>query len=172
MQHTPCSQLHLLKRASVRQIPSFLVFLYFGQGNAYDGGQVIAEYDGSDTLLRKFIYGPGIDEPICMIDVDGPSETRYYYHLDGLGSVVALSNVNGEIVEAYSYDVFGTPTIYTAAGADGLWRTADDTMATASGIGNPYMFTGRGVSVFFIDTARLPLPACPQRICRRTYWPS
>ena len=29
----------------------------------YDGGQVIAEYDGSDNLLRKFIYGPGINEP-------------------------------------------------------------------------------------------------------------
>ncbi len=25
----------------------------------YNGDQVIAEYDGSDTLLRKFIYGPG-----------------------------------------------------------------------------------------------------------------
>ena len=32
----------------------------------YDGDQVIAEYDGSNTLLRKFIYGPGIDEPVCM----------------------------------------------------------------------------------------------------------
>jgi len=35
----------------------------------YDGDQVIAEYDAGDTLLRKFIYGPGIDEAICMIDV-------------------------------------------------------------------------------------------------------
>ena len=26
---------------------------------AYDGAQVIAEYDGTDTLLRKFIYAPG-----------------------------------------------------------------------------------------------------------------
>jgi RHS repeat-associated protein len=39
--------------------------------------------------------------------------------------------------------VFGTPTIYTAAGADGLWRTADDTTAGVSAIGNPYMFTAR-----------------------------
>ena len=29
--------------------------------------QVVAEYDGTDTLLRKFIYGPGIDNPIVMI---------------------------------------------------------------------------------------------------------
>lgn len=34
--------------------PSAVVTKY-----AYDGAQVIAEYDGTDTLLRKFIYGPG-----------------------------------------------------------------------------------------------------------------
>ncbi|MCJ7692058.1 MAG: hypothetical protein MUO22_01410, partial [Sedimentisphaerales bacterium] len=89
----------------------------------YDGAQVIAEYDGSDTLLRKFVYGPGIDEPICMIDAaDG--DTVYYYHFDGLGSVVALSNIDGDVVESYSYDVFGQP---------------DNT----SDVNNPYMFTGR-----------------------------
>jgi len=48
----------------------------------------------------------------------------YYYHFDGLGSVVALSNENKEIVEQYSYDVFGEPN-------------------TAGTIGNPYLFTGR-----------------------------
>ena len=71
----------------------------------YDGGQVIAEYDINDTLLHKLICGPGIDEPICTIDVtDG--NTVYYYHFDGLGSVVALSDVNSVIAERYYYDVF------------------------------------------------------------------
>jgi hypothetical protein len=51
----------------------------------YDGDQVIAEYE-NDTLVRKFIYGPGIDEPLMMINVDGANETKYYYHFDGLGS--------------------------------------------------------------------------------------
>jgi hypothetical protein len=41
---------------------------------------VIAEYNASDTLLRKFIFGPGLDEPIAMIDVDGATETWYFYH--------------------------------------------------------------------------------------------
>jgi hypothetical protein len=31
----------------------------------------IAEYDGDDVLLRKFIYGPGVDQPICMIEASG-----------------------------------------------------------------------------------------------------
>ena len=85
----------------------------------YDGDQVIAEYDG-DVLVRKFVYGPGIDEPVCMVTSTG----TYYYHFDGLGSIIALSDVNSEIVETYSYDVFGEPN-----------RTSD--------VNNPYLFTGR-----------------------------
>jgi len=57
----------------------------------YDGDQVIAEYDGNGALVRKYVYGPGIDEPICMIDV-ADNNAIYYYHFDRLGSVVALSN--------------------------------------------------------------------------------
>jgi RHS repeat-associated protein len=90
----------------------------------YDGDQVIAEYNGSGTLLRKFIYGPGIDEPIVMIAVDGQNETKYYYHFDGLGSGRALSDADGDVVESYDYNVFGKPTIFGS-------------------VGNPYFFTGR-----------------------------
>ena len=32
----------------------------------YDGERIIAEYNGSGTLVRKYVYGPGIDEPVCM----------------------------------------------------------------------------------------------------------
>ena len=45
-----------------------------------------------------------------MIDV-ADNNTVYYYHFDGLDSVVALSDANGDIMERYSYDVFGEPTI-------------------------------------------------------------
>jgi RHS repeat-associated protein len=83
-------------------------------------------------VLRKFVYGPGIDEPICMIDVDG-GNIVYYYHFDGLGSVAALSNINNVIVERYSYDVFGAPTIYDVNSSE----------ISQSAIGNPYMFTAR-----------------------------
>lgn len=65
----------------------------------YDGDQVIVEYDDHDTqdtfvLVRKYIYGLGIDEPICMI-VKGSPDQCYFYHYDGLGSIVALSNSDG-----------------------------------------------------------------------------
>jgi RHS repeat-associated protein len=100
----------------------------------YDGDQVIAEYNGSDTLLRKFVYGPGIDEPICMHrTIAGGGAGLFYYHYDGLGSVVALSDSSGDVVETYRYDVFGEVTI----------RDANETVISGSAVGNPYFFTGR-----------------------------
>jgi len=78
--------------------------------------------------------------------------------------VIALSNANSDIVERYEYDAFGEPTrcdgpatagvgttgearrdVHTAAGNDGEWMTADDTVGNTSAVGNPYMFTGRTV---------------------------
>ena len=79
-----------------------------------------------------------------MIVCTGPQAGWYYYHYDGCGNCIALSNANRQIVEAYSYDHFGQPVIVTSAGTDGNWLTpADGTTATASQFGNRFMFTGR-----------------------------
>ena len=32
----------------------------------YDGSQVLCEYDNNDVMVRKFVYGPGIDSPVRM----------------------------------------------------------------------------------------------------------
>lgn len=90
----------------------------------YDGPQVIAEYDGNNNLLRKYIYGPGIDQPVCMIEV-ADSNAVYYYHFDALGSVVALSDSSGDTVQTYEYSVFGQVAV-------------EDINHP-----NPYMFAGR-----------------------------
>jgi RHS repeat-associated protein len=90
----------------------------------YDGGHVIAEYDNSN-LLRKYIYGARVDEPVCMLDV-ADNNKAYYYHFDGLGSVVALSNSYGNSCQSYQYSVYGQ-----VAASDPNF------------LANPYMFTGR-----------------------------
>ncbi len=56
----------------------------------------------------------------------------YYYHFDGLGSVVAASDNGGRITEKYRYDVFGAATILDA----------NDQILNTSDYNNPYMFTG------------------------------
>jgi len=113
----------------------------------YDGDQVIAEYEGS-TLKRKFVYGPGIDEPISMIDVSDNNK-KYYYHFDGLGSVVALSDENGNVIERYSYDVYGKENgnvierySYDVYGKVTI-RDANNSVISVSSVANPYYFTGR-----------------------------
>jgi RHS repeat-associated protein len=72
----------------------------------YDGDHCIAEYDGSDALLRKYVFGPCIDEPICLIEV-ADSNAVSYYHFDGLGSVIALSDEDGNTAVLYEYSVYG-----------------------------------------------------------------
>jgi len=89
----------------------------------YDGDHVIAEYDGNNNLLRKYIYGPCTDEPISMIEV-ADSNATYYYHFDALGSVVALSDSAGDTVQTYEYSVYGEVAV-------------QDPNHT-----NPYMFAG------------------------------
>ena len=56
-----------------------------------------------------------------------------YYHHDALGSVMALTNKAGNVIEQYTYDVFGSPTFKNATG---------DTL-TASAFNNRFLYTGR-----------------------------
>jgi len=60
-----------------------------------------------------------------MIDV-ADNNKAYYYHFDGLGSVVALSNSNGDSCQSYEYSAYGQ-----VAASDPNF------------LANPYMFTGR-----------------------------
>jgi RHS repeat-associated protein len=73
----------------------------------YDGAHCIAEYDAYSHVRRKYIYGPAVDEPICLIESTSTYAGTYYYHCDGLGSVTALTNASGTTVAVYEYDVYG-----------------------------------------------------------------
>ena len=86
----------------------------------YDGARVIADYDGAGALIQRYVYGPGIDEPIAAVTAAGD---RLYHHMDGLGSVVALSDDFGAAVETEAYNAFGVSAV--PAGA------------------TPYRYTGR-----------------------------
>ncbi len=114
----------------------------------YDGPHIIAEYSSTGSLIRKYIYGPGMDRPVAMIKVASGVESWYYYYTDALGSVRLLTNASGAVVEGYTYDPYGRPRVMRGtygAGSDGNWLTEDTTTYTTSSllIGNPIMFTGR-----------------------------
>ena len=69
----------------------------------FDDEDVIAELDGSNNVVRLFVHGPGIDEPLAV----KTGGSWYYYHADGLGSVINLSDSSGNQVPGYGYDSFG-----------------------------------------------------------------
>ncbi len=98
----------------------------------YAGWQLIAEYNGTGALQRKYVYGPGIDEPVRMTNPQSPTP-NHYFHADGLGSVTEITTNGGFKVESYTYDVYGTPTIYSSQSA----------ILAASAVGNRLLFTGR-----------------------------
>jgi len=97
------------------------------QKYVYDGDMAIADYDGSGNLLRKYVYAD-TDQPICMINV-ADNNAVSYYHYDGLGSVVALSNASGDTVQTYEYGVYGQVKVEDANNP------------------NPFMFTGQRFDV-------------------------
>ena len=75
---------------------------------AYDGLDAIAEYDAANALQRRFVHGPGIDEP--LVQYEGASTTdRRFLHADERGSVIATSDASGNMLTINKYDEFGKP---------------------------------------------------------------
>ncbi|MGV3774763.1 MAG: Ig-like domain-containing protein, partial [Verrucomicrobiales bacterium] len=83
----------------------------------YDGINLIEERDLANgaKLLARYYYGDTGDQLLAAdILVDGQNLKRFYYLTDHLGSVFALADENGAVVERVSYDVWGYPTIQSA----------------------------------------------------------
>ncbi len=74
----------------------------------YDGDDLIAEYDGSNTVLRRFIHGPVDDEPLVWYEGSGTA-TRYFYHADESGSINLITTNTGTQYALNTYDAYGVP---------------------------------------------------------------
>ena len=86
-----------------------------------DGDMVIAEFNGTGGLLRRYVQGTAVDDRIVMYTVVG-GVTKQYYHANHQGSVVAMSDSAGAMAEQFTYDAYGN---------------------SATLIGNPFRYTGR-----------------------------
>jgi RHS repeat-associated protein len=71
----------------------------------YDGEDIVLqlESDGTTATTTKYVHGPGIDEPLAMLR----GGASFFYHADGLGSMVAVSDGSKNVVARYGYDAFG-----------------------------------------------------------------
>ena len=71
--------------------------------------------------MRRYVYGPGADEPLVWYEGAGTSDKRYL-HADERGSVIAITNASGTVSATNSYDDHGIPSAGTAGAAPVLGR--------------------------------------------------
>ena len=65
--------------------------------------QVVAEYDPNGRATAIYVYG---DELLLRIK-PGQASSNTYYHHDGLGSVLVLTDDSGTVIQTYGYDAWG-----------------------------------------------------------------
>jgi RHS repeat-associated protein len=101
-----------VKSAGLRNDP--LGRLYETSGAAgttrflHDGDALVAEYDGSGALLRRYVHGSSIDDPVLWYEGGGTASPRWL-HADQQGSIVAVSDASGASIATNRYDEYGIP---------------------------------------------------------------
>jgi len=104
------------------------VYRYDGLGNRvariengaekrYVGG--LAETDVSGNITAYYVHGLGLISKVT------PTNQSYYYHYDGIGSTIGMSDSTGSIVNKYAYDSFGK------------------VLSEQEGIPNPFKYVGQ-----------------------------
>ncbi len=83
----------------------------------YDGPNLIGEYSDSNALVRRYVHGPSVDEP--LVRYTGQGTTPEYMLADHQGSIVAMTSSTGAIATVtvnnstvrllYTYDEYGAP---------------------------------------------------------------
>jgi len=66
----------------------------------YDGDDIIAILDESNNIVATLVYADKVDMPLSITNKNG----TYYYHHDYQGSIVALTDSSGTVVESFTYD--------------------------------------------------------------------
>jgi hypothetical protein len=70
----------------------------------YNGSDIVAEYDSTwVTPTARYTHGLGVDDPLIRVT----ATAAQYYHSDGLGSIVAVSNPSGGTDATARYDARG-----------------------------------------------------------------
>jgi len=83
----------------------------------YDGDRLIAEYNTSGTVQRRYVHSAGVDEPLVWYEGSAVSAaTRRYLHANHQGSIIATSNAAGNKLDIGTYDAYGVTT------APSTWR--------------------------------------------------
>lgn len=96
-----------------------LLFKYDGSGRrfmksapgdtlnyAYDGIYQTCEFDAQEAVKAIYAYANGLLLAKIVSPAAGPAP-KYFYHHDGLGSIIGMTDTHGSVVQSYRYDEFG-----------------------------------------------------------------
>jgi RHS repeat-associated protein len=73
----------------------------------YDGMNVVQERNGADEITAKNVWGASMGGGIGGLLSRSVAQGDLFYHYDGRGNVVQLTDANAQAVARYSYDAFG-----------------------------------------------------------------
>ncbi len=109
----------------------------------YSNSDVIQEdlYEKDDWKIKleetkENIYWKGVDDVIVSIVKKDKKSKIYFFYKNQLGSIVAITDEKGNMVEEYRYDVFWKAYIRN-------WKSDNWREFKESKIGNTRLFTGR-----------------------------
>lgn len=72
------------------------------------GDSLVAEYANAGTLLRRYVPGATIDEPLVWYEGVGLTDRRWLY-ADQQGSIIAEADASGVGTARYTYGPYGEP---------------------------------------------------------------
>jgi RHS repeat-associated protein len=95
-----------------------------------DEDNIVEEYDDVGTIVAEYTTEAGLFGNLVSQRRIGQDS---YYHFDGQGSTLALSNANGDVTDTYAYAAFGEVTTRTGStispfqyvGQKGYYRDAE-----------------------------------------------
>jgi RHS repeat-associated protein len=80
----------------------------------YSGPRLVGEYNTSGAVQRRYVHGPGTDEPLVWYEGSGLTDRRWL-HADERGSIVAWSDSSGVAQAIYTYSAYGETANWTGS---------------------------------------------------------
>ncbi|MGH7022819.1 MAG: RHS repeat-associated core domain-containing protein, partial [Caulobacteraceae bacterium] len=83
----------------------------------YDGDALVAEYNASGAVLRRYVHGPEVDNPLVWFEgATMTSANANYLVVDRQGSIAATASSAGAVTANYTYDPYGAPNAWGTVG--------------------------------------------------------
>ncbi len=76
---------------------------------AYDGQDLIVEFTSGGGVAKRYVHGPGADEPLVWYEGSTLASRRFLV-ADERGSIVLITGDDGKKIAQNSYDDWGVPT--------------------------------------------------------------